>query len=524
MKINLPVTDREVKLDDGCTIISTTDLKGRIVSINEDFLRISGFTEAELIGQSHNIVRHPDMPPEAFADLWGNLKSGHSWMGIVKNRCKNGDYYWVDAYVAPIYEGEQLVGYQSVRTRPAPEAVARAEKIYRQLRSGRVPLLARVNLGYVQQIHIAYVLSLVAGFVLLSLLGELSWTWPVITALAGGVVVGYMVAWFMSLPVRRTTRQARLEVENPITQLIYAGRRDEIGQISTTLTMYRARLRTMVGRVHQYAVHLASAASHTADISNETRTGVEQQRREVDMLATAMNEMNATVHEVAQNAARTLQASESADEQAQHGAQEAQRALDGIHSLVEELQRTAQKISLVGQESDNVAKVLDVIKGVAEQTNLLALNAAIEAARAGEQGRGFAVVADEVRVLASRTQTSTLEIQSMIEKFQTGVRDAVSGMSLAEEEAKRGATLVEKAATALIEVAREVEAITAMNTEVATAAEQQSQVAEEINRNIIRISDEAERAANRAGESATESTDLAQTASQLRVLVKQCSA
>ncbi|MGV8842447.1 MAG: methyl-accepting chemotaxis protein [Pseudomonas sp.] len=239
------------------------------------------------------------------------------------------------------------------------------------------------------------------------------------------------------------------------------------------------------------------------------------------MVASAMNEMSATVQEVARHASQTATASSGADEESRAGVKVATEALDGIEVLISDIENAAKVILQVQSDSASIGMVLDVIKGIAEQTNLLALNAAIEAARAGEQGRGFAVVADEVRTLASRTQKSTEEIQSMIQQLQGGARNAVQAMETAQKRAHAGSECVAKAAQSLSVIANEVGTINDMNTQIATASEEQSAVAEEINRNITTISLIADTTSTDAKQNSQISEDLVRLAGELNRLVGQ---
>jgi len=248
---------------------------------------------------------------------------------------------------------------------------------------------------------------------------------------------------------------------------------------------------------------------------------VRTQRGEIDQVATAMNEMSATVQEVARNAEQAAHAAQNADQCAKSGALVATEAMGGIDALVSEVERSAGAIHELEAESENIGMVLDVIKGIAEQTNLLALNAAIEAARAGEQGRGFAVVADEVRTLASRTQKSTQEIHHMIERLQAGASNAVRVMEAARGKGKLGVEQVERAAESLAEIAGAVATINDMNTQIASAAEEQSAVAEEINRNVVNISHGSVQSARGTEQAALASGELARLATDLHQLVAQ---
>ena len=294
---------------------------------------------------------------------------------------------------------------------------------------------------------------------------------------------------------------------------------DEIGAMGHAFNQMIGKFRHSLGAVAGVTSQLGEVSGRVSQVSEKTLGAVNEQRSETDMVASAMNEMSATVQEVASNATQTAAASRSAEDESRNGVQVADEALKGIEALIREIEKAAGVIRQVESHSDNIGAVVGVIKGIAEQTNLLALNAAIEAARAGEAGRGFAVVADEVRTLASRTQKSTEEIQTMIERLQEGVDDAVDAMEGAQDKARSGAEQVSRAAESLGRIASEVTTINDMNAQVATAAEEQSAVAEEINRNIISISRSADATSHEASQSAQISDELVRLATELNRLV-----
>lgn len=296
---------------------------------------------------------------------------------------------------------------------------------------------------------------------------------------------------------------------------------DEIGGMAKAFNSMLRKFRDSMREVSNSTRLLTEAAGRVASVSEETLSGVLAQQTETDMVATAMNEMNATVQEVAKNAARTADASREAKSEASNGALVSTHALGGIAMLMSEIDEAAGVIQKLDTDSANIGMVLDVIKGIAEQTNLLALNAAIEAARAGEAGRGFAVVADEVRTLASRSQKSAEEIEKMIARLQSGAREAVHAMEGSRVKAQESEEQVEAAAESLGMIAGEVSTINDMNTQIATAAEEQTAVAEEINRNIATITHVADQTAEGARHSALISEELVQLAADLEMLVSR---
>jgi len=493
MKMNLPVTGNEVDYRDDLSLISTTDLKGAITYVNEGFIKISGYSRDELIGKNHNLVRHPDMPPAAFADLWQTLEDGKPWMGIVKNRCKNGDYYWVDAYVTPIFEGQNIIGYQSVRCKPSQDHVDRAEKLYRQLAEGKTPKLASL-LSLPNTLFSGFALILCGIFAMLFFISGLS------PALLGAMALPALAASFifvqvMTRPFEILQQEAKKVVNNPLMQKVYTGTVDETGASRFALYILQAKLRTVLGRIDDSTDHLHTVSKQTAETMEQATMGAMTQQSETDQVATAMNEMAAAVHEVAQNAEQAANATQNAKIEVNNGQQVMSEIISSINSLAGEVERAADVMHNVEGHSHEIGTILQVIKDIAEQTNLLALNAAIEAARAGEQGRGFAVVADEVRTLAQRTQQSTEEIHNMITQLQSGTKDAVQVMQSGREQAGVSVSNAAQGGELLNTIIGSINTITDMTTQIASAAEEQSAVAEEINRNITTISQVAQESA-----------------------------
>ncbi|MDY0207671.1 MAG: HAMP domain-containing methyl-accepting chemotaxis protein [Pseudomonas sp.] len=332
------------------------------------------------------------------------------------------------------------------------------------------------------------------------------------------------------LIVRRTViqrinamRQTMEEIarDDDLSHSVTIGARDEIGAMGWAFNRMIDKFKHSLHAVSDATQQLNDVSDQVAEVADSTLKAVVEQRTETDMVASAMNEMSATVQEVARHATQTAEASQGADDESRAGVLVAEEAIAGIRDLIAEIESAAAVVQHVESDTASISEVLNVIKGIAEQTNLLALNAAIEAARAGEQGRGFAVVADEVRTLASRTQKSTEEIQTMIERLQHGVKNAVDAMAGAQERAVTGSESIEKATQSLHVIAAEVATINNMNLQIATAAEQQSAVAEEINRNITRISNIADNTSSGATQTAHSSEDLLRLTAELRRLVSQ---
>ncbi len=523
MRKNLPVTNKENDYDASKRIVSTTDLKGRITYANLDFLDISGFSEEEVIEKSHNIVRHPDMPPAAFQDLWDTIKTGKPWMGIVKNRCKNGDYYWVDAYVTPMIENKEVVGYQSVRIKPSAKDVHSAEKVYATLwnpQKGLISSLTSINLGLMGKMILSNTVAILAGMILFSLLSK-SIDMNLIITCSLILFTNMFFAKKISKPWQETAAEAAGLYSNAVSQKVYTGRDDELGQIQLAMRMQKSKIETIIWRISDAASELKNSVDASLVTVSDTETHIDNQNREIEQVATAMNEMTATVCDIAKNTSNTADATHNAGAQANEGKEIVQSAIDHINKLSNEVENAVVKISMLAQDSKEIGNIVNVITEIAEQTNLLALNAAIEAARAGEQGRGFAVVADEVRTLASRTQEATHEISGMISKLQHSADTVAEVMKVGQTSASLSVEKAGDAGESLNQITSAVDTISQMTTQIAAAAEEQSAVSEEINRNIIRISDLSEHTLSGSKMICSSSNNIEQEVIRLNNLVSQ---
>ncbi len=590
MKKNLPISGKERDYSDNITIISTTDTKGIITYVNQGFVDVSGFSEEELLGKNHNIVRHPDMPPVAFRDLWDTVKTGKAWRGTVKNRCKSGDHYWVDAYVTPVYEDGKVIGYQSVRSKPKRVQVDAADRLYRKLNESNIdklkkpwrPLDLPVDgkaLAAFIMMALLVVMAGVAGLngmrakdaalhqrveemtrhvdSLKALWGEvrtgqtpqqqvafasefsaiekqLGSTHARVEpnnsdiviasmglALALAVLLTALNRRLLTVPLLRAMESAKAIAGGDLTQRVEIQSNDELGQVLQAVKMMQARLQTVIGRISEFTDNLVRDANEMSTVAQQSNQGMHAQRSETEMVATAMNEMSTAVQEVAFHAQNAANAAGAAADDVADGKHVMGDVISTITALAQEVERAGTVMAQLEHKSEEIGGILDVIRGIAEQTNLLALNAAIEAARAGDQGRGFAVVADEVRTLAQRTQDSTQEIQRMIEGLQTEARGAAGLMRQGREQARSSVEHATRAGAVLDTISNRISDINDLNTQIATAAEEQSAVSEEINRNINNIAGVAQQTEEGADRTAICCNHLAEQTLQLKQLVAQ---
>ncbi|TDF34508.1 PAS domain S-box protein [Alteromonadaceae bacterium M269] len=477
-KRNHTVIDEEVVFEEGTELVSVTDKRGVLTYANEHFCRIAGYTEEELVGKNHNIVRHPDMPKEAFADLWAKLKINQAWRGAVKNRCKDGRYYWVDAFVTPVYEEGQLTGYQSVRTVLKPEYRKRAEAFYREVNNSKKAastLMANSKMKALAYAVLGVGLAVGALFV------------PYVAFAL--LLLPFIVfkAELIDMPGYLAQEKNRYD---SVSRRIYSGK----GGISIPDfmdKMHEGRIRTIIGRVIDSTRELNHGVGFLKASSIEAKQGIEQEADEVHQVSVAIEEMVATINEVANNTASTSQRVESVHHDCKIASDAMADTMEKVSKLAEDVSRSSEAATGLAEEAETIGNVMQEIQGIADQTNLLALNAAIEAARAGEHGRGFSVVADEVRALSTRTHGATEQIKSSIDEIQTTLLSWSETMAKGKQDADSCVEDTSKTRELVSKVYDEVTAISDLSIEISTASGQQSAVAQEISRNITNINDVA---------------------------------
>jgi aerotaxis receptor len=420
MRSNLPVSGRDFPLAPDETLVSTTDLKGRITYCNPAFIHVSGYTREELLGQPHNLVRHPDMPEEAFRDMWHTIASGRPWLGVVKNRRKDGDHYWVLANVTPLVENGRPVGYMSVRTCPSAEQVASTEKLYACMRSeaGSGRLVHRVQAGrvvrdtFVGRWQRRFEWSLGARLSTVMLLATLlgfgagaASSGHAALALGGALLAASAAAAWLHrqtiAPLHRLLGFANRMAAGDLTERLPHQGHGLVGQLSQALNQLNVNMLAIVRDARTEVRNMCASTQEIASDNQDLSSRTESQAASLEETAASMEQITATVRQSAEAANNAARLAQGATEVTQRGSE----AVLALTSTMEEIEASSRRIG----------EIIHVIEGIAFQTNMLALNAAVEAARAGAEGRGFAVVAGEVRALSQRTSTAAREVKTLIE-------------------------------------------------------------------------------------------------------------
>ncbi|WP_404340650.1 methyl-accepting chemotaxis protein [Pseudoalteromonas mariniglutinosa] len=493
------VKNEEVSFAAEQELVSTTDLRGVITYANKAFCTIAGYSNDELMGKNHNIVRHPDMPKAAFKEMWAKLKAGHSWRGIVKNRCKDGRYYWVDAFVTPIHEHGQLVGYQSVRTKPTAQLKQRADSLYQRINAGKSPATLRENVSLRQ---LSSVILLLCSFIALAIFTSI--TIAGVALIIAVLLIGLNYDELCVTPSELKKQRAEFD---SVSRYVYCGAHPfSIAQYHQQ--MLTAKLRTVLGRIKDSTYSFKDIATSLDKQSSLTEQGISAQGQKLSNISTAMSQMSTTIGEISANTQHTADkvshTYQSCSDIKVHIADNSTM----VSELASQVEQAATTATSLASEADKIGQVMSEIEGIAEQTNLLALNAAIEAARAGEHGRGFAVVADEVRALSSRTQKATAQIHSSIKEIQDTLFNWSNVMQSTKEQADGCVNQTTQTQSELDSIFSQISEIANLATEISTAAEQQQVVSNNIGDNLISVKGHSD-------ENLTLSFNVAKEAAQL---------
>ena len=494
MKTNLPLTQTEARIPKGRYIVSRTDLKGITTYVNDTFIAVSGFSREELIGKNHNVVRHPDMLPGAFQWLWDTIQQGRPWRGIVKNRCKSGDFYWVDALVVPVLKNGKAIGYMSVRKEPSREQVAAAEAFYQKLKDGKaslpkIPFWKRISLKakFHGLVSLLLGLQLVATGVLFfgSSFGlTANSSQALLQALMGiGIFasIALLIAHGQVLTViNRIVGRLENIAQGDLTDEIPIARTDELGRLNDALITMQTHLKAMMAEIAESADVMNSSADALNEEMGSTRRVTEAQSDSVTRIASAVEQLVASVNEIAdsaQQAALAVDSSKGLLDQAESSMGDSQAATASVVTAVSGAGTTMTELSRSIMAIDRVSHV---IRGIADQTNLLALNAAIEAARAGESGRGFAVVADEVRKLAEQSSKQTAEITASVQEIQRVTQLALESMESAGAHVASTDVAMSAARNGLDMVAQHGQEVASISRHIADGTREQASTGNEI--------------------------------------------
>ena len=511
MRLNTPVTQQEYRLAETDLLISRTNLQGKITYANPAFVEASGFSLWELLGSDHNLVRHPDMPEEAFHNFWETIKQGHIWSGLVKNRRKNGDHYWVRANVIPVREAGKVVGYASLRTCPGRDEIEHATAVYQCLKEkrGRGFRLLRGEIkrrGWHHRLlgiqwHSARTRStLLTAIASLALVGHLIQPWQ--TGLSAGPLVSVALASLLltaalalgigvNRSISRTLYQSRrfaLQVAaGNLTAPVPPHGKDDMGQLVEALETMKKGLRGIVGDVNAGIAHVRPSVDAIRHSNDALSSRTDSQSASIQQTAASMEQMTSTVRQNADNA-------QQASRLALSNVGEVESAGSGIAEMV-------TRMATITQRSRQMSDVVSLIDSIAFQTNILALNASVEAARAGEQGRGFAVVASEVRNLASRSAEAAKEIHQLIAN--------------ANQEIEAGAEVVSRTESAIGRVVDASSRVNDIMEEISAASREQSGGITQISDAVSQMEQAVQQSAAQLQESASATQRLQQETWQL---------
>jgi aerotaxis receptor len=550
MRNNQPVTQREFDFPDSFAIVSRTNAKGVITFVNDDFVSSSGYDRDELLGQPHNMVRHPDMPTEAFRDLWDTLKIGRTWTGLVKNRRKNGDHYWVKATATPTPDG----GFMSVRVKPTRDEVRAAEVLYQRMRAkpairlsgGKLkPSGPAVLLQSLKDLKLSTKLwlSTLSSMFAIMLCVWLGWLaldaaesmlspaqaagfegyrtglgLVAVMALIVWPLVAFFVVRSFAHPLNAAVQSARSIAAFDLSKPVPLAGRDEIGELLNQFAIMRNNLQEGAALIKQNTRRLDQVVQVLAQSSRQAAHASNQQSESASSMAAAVEQLSVSIDQVGEHANEADAVSRASGEASREGGQVIHNTANEIGRIADAVNSSATTINTLEGYTGEISVIVGVIKDIADQTNLLALNAAIEAARAGEQGRGFAVVADEVRKLAERTAQSTQQITGMIDKVQNGARQAVAEMEAGVRQVSEGVQLAHKAGDSVADIQQTSVRVVQAVADINMALKEQSIAAREIAQSVERVAQMTESGSEASRQASEVAEQVAGLANELRQL------
>ncbi|NVK24695.1 MAG: PAS domain-containing methyl-accepting chemotaxis protein [Gammaproteobacteria bacterium] len=502
---NQTIINEEVTFAETEELVSTTDLRGVITYANDIFCKVAGYTQEELVGKNHNMVRHPDMPKAAFKDLWDALKAGKNWRGAVKNRCKDGRYYWVDAFVTPIFENGQLVGYQSVRVKLEDRYKKAAEAAYKAINQGK-----NIEPWYAKQSnkHIAFGLTSAAAIG--ASIAVSPWVSLALVAIP-------FVCYYDELIATPNFLNEKKKETDSASRWVFSGTQAH-SIADFHIKLEKARIRTVLGRVIDASNVMKQGVDTLSQAAHTTKQGVELEASELQQVSAAVEEMVMTINEVADNTVMTSDKVAEAHADCKEATKSMEQTMKMVNVLAEEVSSSSTSANELAQEAEKIGSIMVEIQGIADQTNLLALNAAIEAARAGEHGRGFSVVADEVRALSSRTHGATEQIYKSINEIQSTLLDWSKKMAQGKESALACVEDTKLTQETVMKVYNAISDIADLAMQISTAAEEQGATSQEISRNIVNISQHSDNNLSQANVVEEEANDIRRRTNDMAAL------
>jgi aerotaxis receptor len=533
LKINLPITQKEVPFPKGRYVVSRTDLKGSITYANDTFVDLSGFSRDELIGKNHNLVRHPDMPAAAFQNLWDTVKEGRPWRGVVKNRCKNGDFYWVEALVVPVRKDDRTIGYMSVRTEPSRAQVSEAEALYRQLNATKAELpkpgfWQRTALRTKQRtlLGIIVVAQLLAGALpfgatdagLSSTVAAWASSMLAATTISAALLLLFTQEFMMTIIERIVGRLDHI-AQGDLTDVIPLHRVDELGKLNDGLVTMQTHFKAMLAEIAESATAVGRSATYLTQEMQRTQEVTIVQSGAAASIAASVEQLVTSVHEIAGNATRASDAMKNTQMLLTTAGSSMGDSQQASSNVVTTVTSASNAMAELFQSIMAINQVSQVIKEIADQTNLLALNAAIEAARAGESGRGFAVVADEVRKLAEKSSQQTTEISSSIQNIQRVTQIAVQTMETAGEQVQGANSALSTARDGLETVAQQNAEVADLSNHIAGGTFEQSAAGDEIARQIEAIAGGVDAVSHAVSGAVEQSHEMQKVSEHLQQLI-----